>query len=222
MIYMEYICYTVLFNIDLNDKIPEKKGDKSKTTEYKSLTMTSKIMKSTYKPIPPSYKLVSLLSKKGSNNSNVKEVKKEAECSVNNYAPSDITLFRKPVLDHMYDLWSHEFVKASNARHLSEKDFDISFAYVNVLMKEDIGVSANEEEKMELKKYTWGIKKKNNAKYEKEISKVERGKGEYFTLTVEKELNGSPEEISHLQRVLCLLYPEKSSLERLDTVNPCK
>lgn len=205
----------------MKDKKHDKKEDEGKPTSYVSLIETNRIMKSAFDSKSTSDKAKNRHNKKRKEDRVIKGSNGEAKYSVYNYFPSDITFFRKPVLDYMYDMWSHEFVKASNSRHQSRKEFDILFGYVNMLTKEDIGVSANQDEEMERKNYVWGTNNGNNVKYETEISKSGKGNGDYFTLTIGKGVNEKSKEISHLQRVLCMLYPEKFSFERLDTINLC-
>ena len=205
-----------MFLLDITDKaVPDPELMKGDSVHYKSLVETNKLINGLYRqPLLPT-----VPNDKNGNKEGPVMFKDELDAGVHRSVADDITLFRKPILDYMYETWSHEFIKNSNGKTPTRRDFDIPFAYASVLMEEEAGIyvlpTKNEDTGLHL---SWGTNAKNNG--EQESAALRLGP-RYFTLNLEKDLNDNSKEVSQLQRLLCFLYPDKSTLEAPETLNPC-
>lgn len=182
----------------------------------KSLIETNKLTSNVYREFHPDLQDT---HEKQTKDKRGKNTKIKATYSIHSYAHSDITLFRKPILDYMYETWPFEFNKASNDKQIIRKGFDISFGYVNVLLEEEVGVGIRRSTNEMKKDCKWSSRGEKNAGCVSVITDLE--KGDYFNLIVGNDLSVKSKETLRLKKMLCKLYPEKSSFEKLDSLNPC-
>lgn len=202
-----------------SDALARKKKSAKNKSFYRSLIETNKLVsKSFTSELPPSK--TKQQQKQLKNKMMFKSgVDEETKHSIFSYNNNNIAFFRKPVLDYMYEMWPHEFARASNSREIGNKDFDISFAYTLVSLNEDIAVDSQASSKTIYNYCGWGTKGTKNDNCVSIITSPK--KEEHFTLSLENDLTPKSKETERLQKLLCALYPEKSSLERLDILNPC-
>lgn len=132
-----------------------------------------------------------------------------------NYAGHYCYFFRKDILDKMGNTWRDEFAYTSKNKFRESKDIAVPFMHHNIALEEGLGKRA-------YAKNAGGSWKSNHTENVRMWSKFTSKQN--HCLCIQDRLDNVPEtdaEIEYLEKLMCSLFPEKSSLELSTDANPC-
>lgn len=132
-----------------------------------------------------------------------------------NYAGHYCYFFRKDVLDKMGATWSREFARTSGNKFRESEDITIPFMHHNVALEEGLGRKTRSKSGGG----AWNSNHTENVRTWKKLTESPR-----HCLCIQDRMDNSAAteaEIEYLEKSLCSLFPEKSSLELTTDVNPC-
>lgn len=132
-----------------------------------------------------------------------------------NYPGHYCHFFRKKILDMIGDRWAKEFEWTSRNKFRGSRDIVLPFMHHNVALEEGFGTKVRAKNGGG----TWGFNHTKNVQTWTRLTATP-----LHCICLQDELDNSAAsetEIEYLEKSLCSLFPDKSSLELLTDVNPC-
>ena len=133
-----------------------------------------------------------------------------------NYAGHHCYFLRKSILDYIYSLWPAEFIATSARKFRDSLDTSLPFMHANIALEEGAGRAEFGEGGGG---GSWTESHANNVRV---WDRIKASKP--YCVCIQDGFGDSPNvdaEIEFLEKNLCELFPDKSSLEKPSEPNPC-